>query len=103
MRTGPRGAAGALRWWGALLDPGGTGLEERRTGEGVFTLRLRGGSGETPRLELDARGLPRRLVLEGGDGGRVEYRMTRWRFVRARGAGDFALAAPAGFEVVTLP
>ena len=55
------------------------------------------------RLELDGRGLPRRLVLTTPDGGRLEYRLARWRFVRARGARDFALRAPAGFEVVTLP
>jgi hypothetical protein len=103
VRAGSRGAAGALQWWGALLDPAGAGLEERPAGERAFTLRMRGGGTTVQRLELDARGLPRRLVLTSGDGGRLEYRLAHWRFTRARGARDFALAVPAGFEVVTLP
>jgi hypothetical protein len=103
VRAGPRGAAGALRWWGALLDPAGSGLEERRAGERVFSLRMRGGDGTALQLELDAQGLPRRLILDSGDGGRLEYRLTRWRFLRPRGAADFVLDAPAGFEVVALP
>lgn len=107
LRAGPRGAGGALRWWGALLDPAGAGLEERRTGERSFALRVRGAAAGGPagveRLELDGRGLPARLVIEGADGGRLEYRMTRWRFGGARGARDFTLAAPAGYDVVALP
>jgi outer membrane lipoprotein-sorting protein len=106
VRVGPRGAAGALQWWGALLDPAGAGLEERRAGERSFTLRVRGGAAgaaSVQRLELDGRGLPRRLVLQSAEGGSLEYRVSGWRFVRARGAGAFTLAAPAGVEVVTLP
>lgn len=103
VHAGPRGAAGALQWWGALLDPAGAGLEERRSGEHSFTLRVPGGDAAVQRLELDGRGLPRRLVLASADGGRLEYRLARWRFVRARGARNFTLGAPAGFEVVALP
>jgi hypothetical protein len=103
VRAGPRGAAGALQWWGALLDPVAAGLEERRLDERSFALRLRGSETSAPRIELDAQGLPVRLVLAGADGGSLEYRLRGWRFVRARGEGDFRLAAPPGVEIVNLP
>jgi hypothetical protein len=104
VRAGARSAAGVLVWWGALLDPQATGVQERKVGTRQYLL-TRPGAGEAlvQRIELGADGLPRRLMLEMGPGERVEYRLTRWRFVRSRGPADFVLQAPTGFEVVELP
>ena len=104
VRAGSRSAAGALVWWGALLAPQATGVQERKVGARQYVL-TRPGAGETlvQRIELGADGLPRGLTVETSPGERVEYRLTRWRFVRSRGLADFVLEAPAGFEVVELP
>jgi hypothetical protein len=104
VRAGARSAAGALVWWGALLDPREAGIQERKVGARGYVLTRRGaGEALAQRIELGADGLPCRLTVETSPGERVEYRLTRWRFVRSRGAADFALKAPAGFEVVELP
>jgi hypothetical protein len=104
VRAGPRSAAGALVWWGALLDPQATGVQERKAGARQYVL-TRPGAGEAlvQRIELDVDGLPRRLTVETSPGERIEYRLTRWRFVRSRGPADFTLKVPDGFEVVALP
>jgi hypothetical protein len=104
VRAGSRSAAGALVWWGALLDPQATGVEERQAGTRLYVL-TRPGVGEAlaQRIELGADGLPRRLTVEVSPGERIEYRLLRWRFLRPRGPADFVLRAPAGFEVVELP
>lgn len=52
---------------------------------------------------LDARGLPGRLELADGMGGHTTYRLSAWRFVRARGMAAFRLTAPPGVETVELP
>jgi hypothetical protein len=104
VRAGPRSVAGALVWWGALLDPQAMGVQERLVGPRQYVL-TRPGAGEvlTQRIELGVDGLPRRLTVEMSLGERAEYRLTRWRFVRSRGPADFVLKAPKGFEVVELP
>lgn len=104
LRGGARWAAGALVWWGALLDPQATGVQEREVGTRQYAL-TQPGAGEAleQRIELGEDGLPRRLTVEVSPGERVEYRLTRWRFVRSRGPADFVLRAPAGFEVVEMP
>jgi hypothetical protein len=104
VRAGSRSAAGALVWWGALLDPQAAGVRERKVGTRRYVL-TRPGAGEAlaQRIELGADGLPRRLTVETSPGERVEYRLTRWRFARSRGPADFVLQPPAGFEVVELP
>ena len=104
LRAGTRSAAGALVWWGALLDPQASGVRERKVGPRQYLLS-QPGTGDAPvqRIELGADGLPRGLVVEVSPGERVEYRLTRWRFTRARGAADFVIEAPKGFEVVELP
>ena len=104
VRAGVHSAAGALVWWGALLDPQATGVQERRVGTRRYVL-TRPGAGDSlvQRVELGPDGLPRCLTVEVSPGERVEYRLTRWRFVRSRGPADFVLEAPAGFEVVELP
>ena len=104
VRSGVRSAAGALAWWGALLDPQAAGIVEREAGPRRYLLVLPGPGGEaTQRIELGADGLPRRLVVEASPGERVEYRLTRWRFVPPRGRADFVLGVPPGFEVVEMP
>ena len=104
VRAGAGSAAGALVWWGALLDPQATGVEERKVAPRQYVLTHPGvGEAQAQRIELGVDGLPRRLTVEASPGERVEYRLTRWRFVRSRGPADFVLEAPAGFEVVELP
>ncbi len=104
VRAGNRSAAGALVWWGVLLDPQSTGILERKVGARQYLLRWpAAGEPVMQRVELGTDGLPRRLTVEAGPGERVEYVLTRWRFVRSRGPAEFTLAAPAGFEVVELP
>jgi hypothetical protein len=104
VRAGRRSAAGALAWWGVLLDPQGAGAMERRAGARAYVLTYAGaGSARTQRIDLGADGLPRRLTVEADPGERVEYRLSRWRFLRSRGRANFVLEAPAGFEVVEMP
>ena len=104
VRAGARSAAGVLAWWAALLDPEGGGFRERKRGAREFVL-LREGAAEDEgqRLVQGADGLPERIVVALGAGEQVEYRLSRWRFLRARGRKDFVLEAPAGFEVVEMP
>ncbi len=104
VRAGARSAGGALVWWGALLDPQATGVQERKVAARQYVLTRPGvGQALAQRVELGADGLPCRLTVEASAGERVEYRLTRWRFVRSRGRADFVLEAPAGFEVVEMP
>ena len=42
-------------------------------------------------------------VLADGMGGRSVYRMSGWRFVRAKGVAAFKLIAPPGVETVEMP
>lgn len=104
VRAGSRSAAGALVWWGALLDPQATGIRESKVGPRQYLLTRPGaGEGAVQRIELGVDGLPRLLAVELSPGERIEYRLTRWRFVRSHGPTDFVLDAPAGFAVVELP
>lgn len=103
VRLSPRHSGAAMRWWRLLA--GGEGARERRLGPGRYRLVLAGpgGAGEdSAEVRLDAKGLPARLVLGAGEEAQ-EYRLTGWRFTRARGAGDFRLGVPPGFEDVALP
>jgi hypothetical protein len=104
VRAGSRSAAGVLVWWGALLDPEATGVQERKVATLQYVLTQPGaGAALAQRIELGADGLPRRMTVETSPGERVEYRLTRWRFMRSRGPADFVLKAPKGFEIVELP
>ena len=104
VHAGTRSAAGALVWWGALLDPQATGVQERKVAARQYVLTQPGaGDALVQRIELGVDGLPRRLKVEVSPGEWVEYRLARWRFVRSRGPADFVLEAPTGFEVVELP
>ncbi len=111
VKLDARHSVAAMRWW-RLLAGTRTGpatdapCEERRIGPGHFRLVVPA----TPAAEadsadvwLDARGLPNRLELADGMGGRTAYRLSGWRFVRARGVAGFRLTAPPGVETVELP
>ncbi|HEV2106400.1 MAG TPA: hypothetical protein VGU27_11805, partial [Candidatus Eisenbacteria bacterium] len=103
VRLQPAQAIAALRWWRVLLAGG---AEEQRLGPAEYRL-LVPGTPEAPAdsadVRLDARGLPERLALADGLGGEQVYRLSGWRFGRARGEAAFRLAAPAGWDVVDLP
>jgi hypothetical protein len=102
VRAGAARAAGLLAWWAALLDPSGAGLVERKLGPRRYAL-AHPGAGADQVVELGADGLPRLIRVDAGGGEPVEYRVTRWRFVKARGHDAFVLRPPPGYEVVDLP
>jgi hypothetical protein len=104
VRAGARSAAGLLAWWGALLDPRGGGLRERKTGLREYVLLAPGAEEATAqRMELGADGLPRRVVVAPSPEESIEYRIVRWRFASPRGRAGFVLETPPGFELVELP
>lgn len=100
----PRHSVAAMRWWRTLAGSGGA--LERRLGAGHFRLTVSAtptAAADSADVWLDARGLPARLELDDGRAGRVVYRLSGWRFTRARGVAGFRLAAPPGVETVELP
>ncbi len=106
LRSGPRSAEGAMRWSAVLLESGPERIRERRLGGGGFELTPSGADsalGERQRVWLGANGLPVRLEAVTAGGERRTYRLSGWRFGRARGRSAFVLRAPAGYEVVDLP
>jgi len=102
IRLSPKHAGAAMRWWRLLA--GGEGASERRLGTGRYRLVVGAGtpSADSAEVTLDSRGLPSRLRLGEGEDAQ-EYRLSGWRFVKARGERDFRLSAPAGVEVVEMP
>lgn len=102
IRLSPKHAGAAMRWWRLLA--GGEGASERKLGTGRYRLVVGAGTpgADSADVTLDSRGLPSRLRLGEGDDAQ-EYRLSGWRFVKARGERDFRLSAPAGVEVVELP
>ena len=103
LRFGAGQASPALRWWRVLLGEA-AGVRERRIAPRRYVLVQGAAAGfaDSATVWLDARGLPARLDLPGGDGV-MTYRLSGWRFARARGPAGFRLTAPAGFETVDLP
>lgn len=92
-----------MRWWRLLA--GGDGARERRLAAGRYRLIVTAAGGadaDSAEVTLDARGLPARLRLGEGEEAQ-EYRLSAWRFVKARGESDFRLIAPPGVETVELP
>jgi len=102
IRLSPRHAGTAMRWWRLLA--GGEGARERKLGSGRYRLVVGSGtaSADSAEVTLDSRGLPARLRLGVGEDAQ-EYRLSQWRFVKARGERDFRLTAPPGVESVELP
>jgi hypothetical protein len=103
LRFGSSQAAPALRWWRVLLGET-SGVRERRLAPRRFVLVQRDAAGlaDSATVWLDARGLPVRLELPGGDG-TLAYRLSGWRFGKAKGSAAFRLDAPAGYETIELP
>ncbi len=104
VRLTPSHTGAAMRWWRLLA--GGGGARERRVAPRAYRLYISAGmsrDADSALVWLDSRGLPSRLVLDDGAGGRQEYSLVAWRFTRARGAQAFRLEAPPGVEVVELP
>jgi hypothetical protein len=105
LRFKPSQGAAALRWWRALLDPG-RGASERRAPDGHWVLTLRDEQGaaiDSADVWLDARGYPARLRSPAGTDDASTYRLSGWRFTRARGEAAFHLSAPPGVESVEMP
>ena len=103
----PRHAVAAMRWWRLMAgSTGAAGASERRLGLGHYRL-LVPATPETPAdsadVWLDVHGLPVRLALADGLGGQSGYRLTGWRFTRAKGGAAFRLTAPPGVETVEMP
>lgn len=102
LRFGARHASPAIRWWRVLLGDA-RGVRERRVSAQRYVLVQsdEAGLADSATVTLDARGLPVRLELPGA--GTPAYRLSSWRFTRARGPSGFRLAAPAGYEQIDLP
>ena len=96
-------AAGARRWWQLLSEGAAPGVMVERRAGGHLVLRSEGGAGpDSARLDLDAAGLPVRLVIPDGES-QVEFRFARWSFIRGQAPALFRQQAPPGFERVELP
>ena len=102
IRLSPRHAGAAMRWWRLLA--GGEGARERKLAAGRYRLVVGDGTpqADSADVSLDSRGLPVKLRLGVGEDAQ-EYKLSGWRFVKARGERDFRLQAPAGVEIVELP
>jgi hypothetical protein len=95
-----------LRWSLVLLDAGSGDFRERALGGRSFELSPAGADslqGERQRVWLGPDGLPTRLEIATPGGAPRSYRLSGWRFTRARGRSAFVLSAPTGFETVDLP
>ena len=104
MRLTPRHAVAAIRWWRLLAGAGGA--SERRLGPGRYRLLVPAtpaADADSADVWLDPRGLPERLLLADGMGGQSSYRLSGWRFTRAKGGAAFRLEVPPGVETVELP
>ena len=105
LRFRPQQAAAALRWWRVLLGEDRS-ADERRVAPGRYVVTLFDSDGapqDSAEVTLGARGLPIRLVTPAGEAEAQVYRLEGWQFARPRGAAYFRLAAPAGYESITLP
>ena len=102
LRFGPDHVSPAFRWWRVLLGESGV-ARERRVAQGRYVLVMQdeAGTADSATVWLDANGLPSRLDVGAEEGG--TYRLSGWKFLAARGAASFRLAAPAGYETIDLP
>ena len=104
VRLAPGHAVVALRWWTMLAA--GRGAIERRLDRRHYRLVLSAtpsATADSADVWLDAAGLPARLTLDDGMGGRQDWVLSGWRFTRARGEASFHLAAPPGYETFDMP
>jgi outer membrane lipoprotein-sorting protein len=109
VRLTPRHSVAAMRWWRLLAgstSAGAGGYDERKLAPGHYRLLVPAtpaADADSADVWLDAGGLPARLTLADGMGGESGYRLSGWRFTRAKGATAFRLTAPPGVETVELP
>ena len=71
-------------------------------GRWVLVLADAAGVADSATVWLDGGGLPSHLQFGEGEEA-VTYRLSGWRFPRARGAKGFTLTAPPGFETIDVP
>jgi len=96
------GAGAAQRAWDLLLGRDDA-IAEHPAGAGRWRLRPIRPDPALPdsvEIALDAAGLPEQLVCWAGGERSVEFRISGWRFPRAKGRADFVLVAPHGYEVI---
>jgi len=106
LRLGPENAAAARRWWELLLPGAGPRFAERKLGPGRFAVVRRGDDApgaDTAWVTLDSQGLPARLEYRVPGADRIEYRMSAWKFPRARGRAAFVIEPPDSLQIVDLP
>lgn len=98
-------AEAALLWWRVLLPGSAQVFREDSIAPRRFGLTPLAAEAGPLRVvvTLDPRGFPRELAVEGGEDAAPVYRLSGWRFARARGPAAYRLTAPSGFEVVDLP
>ncbi|MCE9627434.1 MAG: hypothetical protein K8R56_05920 [Candidatus Eisenbacteria bacterium] len=104
IKLTPRHSVAAMRWWRLFVS--GTGATERKLAARRYRLTIDGtpqAAADSADVWLDARGLPSRLELADGMGGKQVYRLAAWRFAKPKGAAAFKLSPPPGFEVVEMP
>ena len=100
---GPTRAGAARRWWQLLIDGSAPGIEvSTRPGRRLIFVATGGSGPDSASLELDAAGLPVRLLVPD-ESQHLEYSFSHWKFTNARGEASFRQQAPAGFERVELP
>lgn len=103
LKLSPRHAGAAMRWWRLLA--GGEGARERKLAASHYRLVIpasEGSEADSAEVFLDPSGLPARLRL-GDSEQALDYKLSGWKFVKARGERDFRLSAPPGVETVELP
>lgn len=103
LKLSPRHAGAAMRWWRLLASA--EGARERKLAAGHYRLVIpasEGAESDSADVFLDARGLPARLRLGEGEQAQ-DYKLSGWKFMKARGEREFRLSAPPGVETVELP
>jgi len=106
----PRHSVGAMRWWqllaGSAPASGALPASERKLANGHYRLLVAPtptSDADSAEVSLGAGGLPERLELDDGAGGRQVFRLSGWRFTPARGSAAFRISAPPGTDTVELP
>ena len=101
IRLGPAGSE-VTRIWQLLVGGGGQGLVERPRGTRKWTLVPAPGDAvaDSAHVDLDASGLPVKLVVFLGPEQSIEYRFQAWRFAAARGRTAFVLTPKPGMQVI---
>lgn len=104
IRLDARRSVAAMGWWRVLV--GGEAVRERRLAARRWRLIVEATpatDADSADVSFDARGLPTRLEMSDGMGGRLVYRLAAWRFAKAKGVTAFRLTPPPGVEVIEMP